>query len=135
MKKNELNTKLKAEIKKIKNDIESGLVIKLKELTAKLGAGTADLEKEIEKGSRKLAKKIAKELKLNQSAVAVTSPKIKAASAGESKTAKKPATAKVAPKTAPAKPVKEANVPAPNTITPKAPTPKAIKPKTTKSKS
>lgn len=116
MKKSELNSKVKAEIKKTAGEIESSIIAKLKAITGKLGKGTDKLEKAIEKGSKKLAKKIVKELTFDEPAVAVTAAvqKNKIEPVAEAKTEKKatppkPAAEKVQP--APAKSIKKASAP------------------------
>jgi hypothetical protein len=89
MKKSELNSMVKAEIKKIQKAIESSLINKLKTMSVKLGEGTDKLEKEIEKGSKKLAKKLSKEFKLDHLTITVTDPKVKADGTAEAKVEKK----------------------------------------------
>jgi len=121
MKKSELNSKAKAEIKKTAKEIENGLIIKLKAITGKLGKGTDKLEKAIEKGSKKLAKKIVKELSFDLSAIAVTvtDQKIKIEPVADRKLEKKEAPQKQAPekpKPSPARPAKTVGVPAPKTV-------------------
>lgn len=104
MKKSELNSTTKAEIKKIQKEIEISLISKLKTITGKLGEGTDKLEKEIEKGSKKLAKKVVKELKVADQPVAVIEvPKAKTTNTAEPKAQKK-----AAPKSPVSKQVKPA---------------------------
>ena len=108
MKKSELNSTAKAGIKKIQKEIEAALITKLKAVTGKLGEATDKLEKEILKGSKKLAKKVVKELKIDQPAVAVPAivQKNKIEPVADTKPEKKAIPAKPVPEKAPSAPAK-----------------------------
>ncbi|WP_121200091.1 hypothetical protein [Mucilaginibacter gracilis] len=92
------NTKRKSLIKSArktaKKNILVSLIAELKKVSANIGAGSQKLEKVIEKGSGKLAKKVAKEIMLDEVAIVA---------AGEvEKTAEIPVTKKGKVKAAPA---------------------------------
>ncbi len=53
--------------KEIRKTIKLSLIAKLKEVTAQLGGDAKKLEKEIEKASVKVAKKLSKEMKVSKS--------------------------------------------------------------------
>lgn len=101
-------TKNKSVKKAVRDDIASGLIKELKTLTGKFGEASEKLIEEIEKGAKKLARKITKEVKI------ITAP----AAPKADKPVKKAAPAKTTAPTktaAPAKtvaPVKKATAPA-----------------------
>ncbi len=65
MKKNK-QKQVKIARKAIRNDIKLSLISKLKEVTANLGGDAEKLEKEIQKASGKVAKKLSKKLSVNE---------------------------------------------------------------------
>lgn len=66
MAKNKLKSLDKAARKSVRETIKSSLIADLKELTGELGTASKKLEKEILKGSKKLAKRLTREIKVNQ---------------------------------------------------------------------
>lgn len=104
MKKSELKPKKKS----IKDNIKSGLIKELKTLTGKFGETTDKLEKTISKGSKKLAKKVAKDIKIVEAPAQKSAPTVKAAKPAvkEARDVKEVKTAK--PAVSPAKTVKKA---------------------------
>ena len=67
MKKNKLKSLVKAARKTAEKDIHLSLVTSLQEIAGKFGEGSKKLNKDIEKGARRLAKKIATDIKINKS--------------------------------------------------------------------
>jgi len=68
MKKKKLKSLVKSARKSATKDIRLSLVAELKEITGTFGEGSKKLKKDIEQGSRQLAKKIAKNIKIDKSA-------------------------------------------------------------------
>lgn len=66
MKKNKQKS-IKSIRKTIRKDIKQCLIARLKEIAVDMGQGSEKLEKEIEKGSKRLAKTLVKELKIDKS--------------------------------------------------------------------
>lgn len=69
MKKGKLKKLIKLERNKVKKKIQSGLVIELKQMAVKLGQDSKKLDKEIEKGSKNLANKIIRKIRISKSNV------------------------------------------------------------------
>jgi len=67
MKKNKLKSLVKAARKTAEKDIHLSLVTSLQEIAGKFGEGSKKLNKDIEKGARRLAKKIATDIKIDKS--------------------------------------------------------------------
>jgi hypothetical protein len=67
------NSDLKAQVKSVRksaaSDIEESLTTALKKVAAKLGQNSKHFTKEIEKGSKRLAKKLSKEMEFAEQAV------------------------------------------------------------------
>ena len=98
-------SELKPVKKNIKEDIKTGLIKELKTLTAKFGEASEKLEKSIAKGSKKLAKKVVKDIKIATAPVEAPAPKAKSAKPAE-KATEAPA-AKVVKKAVKKAPVKK----------------------------
>lgn len=79
MKKDKLKSLVKAARKTARKDIELRLITELKELAGKLGQDSKKLKKDIEKGSKQLAKKLSRKLKIDKSAILEASNETKAA--------------------------------------------------------
>ncbi|MBC7914080.1 MAG: hypothetical protein H7Y07_08155 [Pyrinomonadaceae bacterium] len=69
MKKDKLKLLIKSARKTARKDIKLSLISELKEVADKLGQDSKKFNKEIEKGSKQLAKKLSKQLKINKSAM------------------------------------------------------------------
>jgi len=82
MKKKKLKSLVKSARKTAEKDIRADLVKGLNEIAGKFGEGSKKLTKDIEKGARQLAKKLAKDIKIYDSTTI--------AADGESKTVLKP---------------------------------------------
>ena len=67
MKKNKLKSLVKAARKTAEKDIHLSLVTSLQDIAGKFGEGSKKLNKDIEKGARRLAKKIATDIKIDKS--------------------------------------------------------------------
>jgi len=76
MKKSKLKSLIKSARKTAKEDIRTSLVIELKEIASKFGTGSKKLHKDIEKGSKQLAKKLAKDIKIDKSTLVATDQSI-----------------------------------------------------------
>ena len=83
MKKSKLKILIKEARKSAKKSIEQSLIAQLKEETVKLGQTSKRFEREIVKGSKQLAKKLAKEIKIDSSSLASTTEIIKSVKAPE----------------------------------------------------
>jgi hypothetical protein len=68
MKNNDLKTQVKSVRKSAASDIEESLTTALKKVAAKLGQNSKHFTKEIEKGSKRLAKKLSKEMEFAEPA-------------------------------------------------------------------
>jgi len=68
MKKNKLKSLVKSARKSATKDIRLSLIADLNEITSTFGGGSKKLKKNIEQGSKQLAKKIAKNIKIDKSA-------------------------------------------------------------------
>jgi len=68
MKKNKLKSLVKSARKSATKDIRLSLIAELNEITGTFGAGSKKLKKDIEQGSKQLAKKISKNIKIDKSA-------------------------------------------------------------------
>jgi len=100
MKKSKLKSLVKSARKTARKDIRISLVTELKEIAGKFGQGSKKLTRDIEKGSKQLAKKIAKDIKIDTASlteapvetvaapVIVTEKKAVASKKTKSKTAK-----------------------------------------------
>jgi hypothetical protein len=77
MKKSKLKLLVKEARKSAKKSIEQSLIAQLKDETIKLGQTSKRFEREIVKGSKQLAKKLAKELKIDSSAFTDTTEIVK----------------------------------------------------------
>ncbi|WP_158797697.1 hypothetical protein [Pedobacter sp. L105] len=82
MKKKQLKSLVKSARKTAEKDIRADLVKGLNEIASKFGEGSKKLTKDIEKGARLLAKKLAKDIKIYNSTTVESD--------GESKTVLKP---------------------------------------------
>lgn len=69
MKKKKLRSLIKSARKTVKNDIQENLINGLKAITLQLGQDSKKLTKDIEKGARQLAKKLAKDIKIDKAAI------------------------------------------------------------------
>jgi hypothetical protein len=69
MKKSKLKSLVKSARKTARKDIRLSLVAELKEIASKFGEGSKKLNKDIEKGSRQLAKKLSKDIKIDKSTI------------------------------------------------------------------
>jgi hypothetical protein len=69
MKKSKLKSLVKSARKTARKDIRLSLVADLKEIASKFGEGSKKLNKDIEKGSRQLAKKLSKDIKIDKSTI------------------------------------------------------------------
>jgi hypothetical protein len=75
--------KVKSVKKSVRDDIKAGLIKQLKTLTGKFGV-SEKLDKEINKGAKKLAKKISKEINIQEPVIAKeAAPETKAIKAPE----------------------------------------------------
>jgi hypothetical protein len=63
---------IKTARKEAKKNIHQNLIIELKKIAASIGTGSPKLEKIIKKEANKLAKKIAKEIQLDEAAILAT---------------------------------------------------------------
>lgn len=77
MKKSKLKLLVKEARKSAKKDIEQSVITQVKELTATLAPNTKKLEREIVKGAKQLAKKLAKELKFDTTVFAEVTEEVK----------------------------------------------------------
>ncbi|MFD1256868.1 hypothetical protein ACFQ3S_08665 [Mucilaginibacter terrae] len=77
MKKSKLKLLVKEARKSAKKDIEQSVIIQVKELTTNLAPNTKSVEKEINKGAKQLAKKVAKVLKFDTTVFAEVSEEVK----------------------------------------------------------
>jgi predicted transcriptional regulator len=77
MKKSKLKQLIKEARKSAKKSIEQSIIAQLKEETIKLGHTSKKLEREIVKGSKQLAKKLAREFKIDAAAISQTTQVIK----------------------------------------------------------
>lgn len=59
--------------KTIRKDIKQSLIARLKEIAVDMGQGSKKMKKEIEKGSKHLAKTLVKELKIDRSIISENS--------------------------------------------------------------
>ncbi|HEY0177030.1 MAG TPA: hypothetical protein VGC08_11675 [Pedobacter sp.] len=79
MKKSKLRSLVKSARKTAKKDIKLNLISELKEIAGKFGQGSKKLERDIEKGSKQLAKKLSKDIKIDKSAIIEANKQAKAA--------------------------------------------------------
>jgi len=79
MKKKKLKSLVKAARKTAEKDIRLDLIAGLTEIVSKFGEGSKKLTKDIKKGAASLAKKLAKDIKIYDTAVIETSIENKAA--------------------------------------------------------
>jgi hypothetical protein len=70
MKKKKLKALVKSAKKTIREDIKTDLIARLQEITAKYGQDSKKLNKDIQKGAAQLARKLAKDIKVDKAAVA-----------------------------------------------------------------
>jgi type III secretion system FlhB-like substrate exporter len=102
---------IKAARKTARKTILKDLITELKKVSANLGSGTDKLDKVIAKGSGKLAKKIAKQIQLDEVAILAGAKSVKAEVSTEG--GAKPAPKTKVEKVAQAKPVKSKAKPQP----------------------
>jgi hypothetical protein len=86
MKKKKLKSLVKSARKTVRNDIKRSLITELTGIAVKLGQDSKKLNKEIEKGSKELAKKLAKDIKIDKAAIVEVTELINTAEVSETET-------------------------------------------------
>ena len=69
MKKKKLKSLVESARKTVRNDIKRSLITELTSIAVKLGQDSKKLNKEIEKGSKELAKKLSKDIRIDKAAI------------------------------------------------------------------
>lgn len=69
MKKSKLKSLVKSARKTAEKDIRLSLITGLKEIAGTFGEGSKKINKDIEKSSKQLAKKLSKDIKINKAAI------------------------------------------------------------------